>query len=95
MAEEIKNLSTENSVEDKKSKKVEKKPNLFVRAGRRIAKFFKDVCGEMKKVVWTSKEDLRKHTKLVLITIVAVGVAIAIVDTAFSWVINSIAGLIG
>ena len=94
MAEENKNLSTE-KVEDKKSKKVEKKPNFFVRAGRRIAKFFKDVCGEMKKVVWTSKEDLRKHTKLVLITIVAVGVAIAIVDTAFSWIINSIAGLIG
>ena len=94
MAEENKNLSTE-KVEDKKSKKVEKKPNFFVRAGRRIAKFFKDVCGEMKKVVWTSKEDLRKHTKLVLITIVAVGVAIAIVDTVFSWIINSIAGLIG
>ena len=95
MAEENMNLSTEKSVEEKKSKKVEKKPNFFVRAGRRIAKFCKDVSGEMKKVVWTSKEDLRKHTKLVLITIVAVGIAIAVVDTACSWIINSLAGLIG
>ena len=93
MAEEKKNPTAEGG--EKKEKKVEKKPNFFARVFRRIGKFFKDVAGEMKKVVWTSKEDLRKHTKLVLVTIVAVGLAIAVVDTAFSWIINTIAGLIG
>lgn len=98
MAEENKNLPVEETVKETKKPKIkaaEKKPNIFVRAWKKVCKFFKDVRGEMKKVVWTSKEDLRKHTKLVLATIVAVGLAIAVVDTLFSWLINSLAGLIG
>jgi len=101
MAEEKMNPSVDGQVSDtsvkekKKNKPVDKKPNFFVRVGRRIKKFCKDVVGEMKKVVWTSKEDLKKSTKLVLVTVVAVGLAIAVVDTVCSLIINSIAGLIG
>ena len=101
MAEEKTNASVDEEVvntpaKDKKNNKpVEKRPNFFVRVGRRIKKFCKDIVGEMKKVVWTSKDELKKNTKLVLVTVVAVGLAIAIVDTAFSFIINSIAGLIG
>ena len=101
MAEEKMNPSVDNEVADtsvkekKNNKPVEKRPNFFVRVGRRIKKFFKDVVGEMKKVVWTSKEDLKKSTKLVLVTVVAVGLAIAVVDTVCSLIINSLAGLIG
>ncbi len=101
MAEEKMNPSVEGEAVDtpakekRKNKPVEKKSNFFVRAGIRIKKFFKDVVGEMKKVVWTSKEDLKKSTKLVLVTVVAVGLAIAVVDTVCSLIINSIAGLIG
>ena len=101
MAEENMNPSVDEEgvnapVKDKKTNKpVEKKPNFFVRAGRRIKKFCKDIVGEMKKVVWTSKEELKKNTKLVLATVVAVGLAIAAVDTVCSLIINSIAGLIG
>ena len=78
-----------------KNKSVEKKPNFFVRIWRKLCKLCKDVAGEMKKVVWTSEDELKKSTKLVLATIVAVGAAIAVVDTLFSWIINSIAGIIG
>ena len=81
--------------EGKKNKPIETKPNIFVRIGRKIKKFCKDVVGEMKKVVWTSKEDLKKSTKLVLVTVVAIGLAIAVVDLVCSSIINSIAGLIG
>ena len=101
MVEEKINPSVEAEVTDtpakekKKNKPIEKKPNFFVRVGRRIKKFCKDVVGEMKKVVWTSKEDLKKSTKLVLVTVVAVGLAIAVVDTVCSLIINSLAGLIG
>ena len=49
----------------------------------------------MNKVVWTSKEDLKKSTKVVLVTVAAVAIAIAVVDVSFSWVINSIASLFG
>ena len=101
MAEEKMNPSVDEEVldtpvkENKKKKPVEKKPNFFVRLARRIKKFFKDIVGEMKKVVWTSKEELKKSTKLVLVTVVAVGLAIAVVDTVCSLIINSLAGLIG
>ena len=101
MAEEKKNPSVDEEVEtssvkeNKKNKPVEKKPNFIARLFRKISKFNKDIVGEMKKVVWTSKEDLKKSTKLVLATVAAVGISIALVDTAFSYLINWIAGLIG
>ncbi len=105
MSEENKNISTEQteaevgSVEVKKeksaSKKTEKKPNFFVRLWKKIVKLCKDTAGELKKVVWTPKTEVFKSFKLVIATVVAVGVAIAVVDLASSWIINSIAGLIG
>ena len=75
--------------------KKEKNPNIFVRIFKRIAKFFKDVVGEMKKVSWTPKSELAKNTRLVLVTIVAFGVAIALVDFCSSRILFSIADLIG
>ncbi len=75
--------------------KKEKKPNIFVRMWKRCAKFFKDVIGEMKKVSWTSKSELAKNTRLVLVTVVAFGVAIALIDFCSSRILVSIAGLIG
>ena len=97
MAEENKTLPTDESGKKgkKKEKVIEKKPNFFVRVWRKLSKLCKDVAGEMKKVVWTSKEDLKKSTKLVLVTVVAVGLAIAVVDTVCSLLINSLAGIIG
>ena len=102
MSEENKNLTVDEiEVDEKKSKakadvkKADKKPIIFVRIWKKLVKLCKDVAGEMKKVVWTPKDELKKSTKLILATVVAVGVAIAVVDTSFSWVINSIAGLIG
>ena len=82
--------------EEKKVKNTaDKKPNIFVRAWKKCAKFCKDCVGEMKKVTWTSKPELMQSTKIVLVTVVAVAAAIAVVDTLFSLGINSIAGLIG
>ena len=104
MSEEKKNLSVDeveasgSSVVDTKNskdKKADKKPNIFVRIWKKLCKLCKDVVGEMKKVVWTPKDELKKSIKLVLATVVAIGLTIAIVDTCFSWLINSFAGLIG
>lgn len=75
--------------------KNQKKENVFVRFGKKIAKLCKDTVGELKKVVWLSKNELVKSSKLVVVAVIAVSVAIAIVDLGFSWAINSIAGLIG
>ena len=97
MSEENKNLTSTETVKVEKKAKTgaNKKPNIFVRAWKKICKFFGDVKGEMKKVVWTPKDELNKNTKLVLATIVVVAAAIAVVDVLFSWIINSIAGFIG
>ena len=60
-----------------------------------VAKVTKDTVGELKKVTWTPKAELIKNFKLVIATVVAVGLAIAVVDVVSSLIINSIAGLIG
>ena len=71
------------------------KENVFVRIWNKIKKFFKDTVSELKKVSWTSKTELFKSTKLVVITVLAVCIAIALIDLGASWVVNSLAGLIG
>ena len=73
----------------------EKKPNFIVRFWNKLTKFCKDTVGELKKVSWTPKTELAKSTKLVIVTVLAVCIAIAVVDVAFSQLINAIAGLIG
>ncbi len=92
--------SAKNTKETKKAAKASAKssngkPNFFVRVWKRLVKFCKDTRGELKKVVWTPKAEVFKSFKLVIATVVAVGLCIAVVDTASSWIINSIAGLIG
>ena len=98
MAKNKKNvsLSDENSVSETKvkTKSIDKKPNFFVRVWRKICKLFKDVVGEMKKVVWTSKSELKKSTKIVIVTVVVFAVAIAVVDVLFFNGIELLAGLV-
>ena len=71
------------------------KQNVFVRIGSKIKKFFKDTVSELKKVSWTSKTELFKSTKLVIATVLAVCIVIALIDLGASWAINSLASLIG
>lgn len=72
-----------------------KKENIFKRLWKKFVKLCKDTVGEMKKVTWTSKTDLMKNTKLVLVTVVAVAAVIAVIDTGFAYLINWVSGLIG
>ena len=101
MAEENKTKAEELAAEapvEKKAKKEkpkQKKPNIFVRIWKWLAKVAKDTAGELKKVTWTPKAEVFKSFKLVIFTVVAVGVAIAVGDLASSFIINSLAGLIG
>lgn len=77
-----------------KNSKAVKKENFFVRTWKKIKKFSVDTFHEMKKVVWMPKTELKKSSLLVIVAVLAVAVAIGIVDTAFSSLINLIAGLI-
>ena len=73
----------------------EKKKNFFVRIWNKLVKFCKDTHGELKKVAWTPRAELKKSFKLVIATVVAIAAVIAVIDLGSSWIINSIAGLIG
>ena len=81
--------------EVKSTKSQEKKPNAIKTLANKLVKFLKDTKGELKKVVWTSKTEVWKSFQLVIATVVAVSVAIAVIDYVSSLVINTIAGLIG
>ena len=94
MADEKKNVSTE-QVEKKSKKSDVKKENIFVRIWKKIVKLTKDTVGELKKVVWTPKSEVLKSFKLVSATVLGVSLGIAIIDFGSSWIINSIASLIG
>ena len=78
-----------------KKKDAAKKPNLFVRIGRRLKKFWGDYKSEMKKVVWMPWKDVKKNTLLVLAATVALGLVIGLVDFVCSEILGGIAGLIG
>ena len=78
-----------------KKKEAEKKPNVFVRLGRRLKKMWGDYKSEMKKVVWMPWKDVKRDTRLVLFAVLALGVIIGIVDFVFSEIIGGIAGLVG
>jgi len=72
-----------------------KKENIFVRLWKKLCKLCSDTVGELKKVVWTPKNELIKSTQLVVVSVVAVSVAIALVDLGVSFVIISLAQLVG
>ena len=95
MAEKNVNVAAEETKESQKpaaeKKAKAKKPNIF----KRLGKFLKDTAGEMKKVVWTPKAEVSKNAKIVIATVVIVAAIIAVLDFGSSWIINSIAGLIG
>ena len=69
-----------------KAKTAAKKPNIFVRMGRKL----KEVFSELKKVTWPSFGKVVKATGVVI----AVVVAFLIVFTAINYGLNTLLGLL-
>ncbi len=59
----------------------DKKPNFFVRAGKRIAQFFREGKIEIKKIVWPKPKAVFKNMGVVLATIVIIGAFVFGLDT--------------
>lgn len=55
----------------------------------RIAKFFREIKAELKKVVWPSWDQIRNNTVVVIISILIIGVCIWILDALFGWGVTS------
>ena len=62
----------------KEKKKANKKPNIFVRFGRKI----KDVFSELKKVSWPGFSKVVKQTGVVIVVVLAFLVVISAFDFA-------------
>ena len=60
-----------------------KKTNAFVGFLKKMAKFFRDCKGELKKIVWPTYQTVFKNMGIVLVTIVILGLFIFGLDTVF------------
>lgn len=66
----------ENTTPGKSKKTEKKKPN-------KVAKWFKDLKSEFKKVVWPSKKTVVDNTSVVLAVVVFSAVLIGLLDAGF------------
>ena len=57
-----------------------KKANWFVRAGKAVARYFRELRSELKKVVWPTAPQVLKNTLIVLACVLVVGVFIWLFD---------------
>lgn len=70
------NPDTSTSSVEKKATKKAKKPNVF----KRIAKWFRELKSELKKIVWPGAKTVTKNTWVVLVCIVIVGILLWVFD---------------
>lgn len=56
--------------------------------------FIKDIRGEYKKIIWPSKEELKKQTKVVILTSAILGAIIVAYDVVFSFLMDMIAKIV-
>lgn len=60
------------------------KPSFF----NRVARYFKEVKSEMKKVVWPTFTKVRQNTVIVILYVLLVGIVIWGLDALFTWVMS-------
>ena len=80
-----------NKVEAKKVQQKDKKPNIFVRIGRKL----KEVFSEIKKVSWPSFGKVVKQTSVVIGVVLCFLVVLMIIDFGFSYLLNLLTGIGG
>ena len=86
--------STETPKAEAKALKAKaKKPNFFVRMGKRISSFTRECISEMKKVTWLSRPETLKSSLVVLVIAVALAVVIGILDTGLQYGVNGLYSL--
>lgn len=74
--EASKAVSKKDAAPAKKAKKKNEKPGFFAR----IKNCFRSVKSEMKRVVWSSKKELINYSVTVCVSLIVVGVVIALLD---------------
>jgi preprotein translocase SecE subunit len=78
-------LENKNTSASEKAVKAEKKPKKDkVKLSTRIATAFRSYKSEVKKIVWSPWNQVRKNTLVVVVVIVASAAAVGLLDYAFS-----------
>ncbi len=90
MADEKKTVKKEDTSKAEKTNPIKKIGNFFVKIGKAIAKFFKDLRGETKKIVWPGRQMVIKSTGIVLAAILVIGAGIWIIDFAVSGAVTGL-----
>ena len=92
-SEAAKKVADAEKASKKNAAKKDGQPNIFVRAAKAVAKFFKDLKGESKKIVWPNAKTVLKNTGIVLAVVLIIGAAIWLVDWGLSAGIDAILGI--
>ena len=67
-----------------------KKENWFVRAWAAICRYFRELKSELKKVVWSTPQQVLKNTLIVVACVLVVGVFIWLFDFVAGWGISAL-----
>jgi preprotein translocase subunit SecE len=70
-----------------------KKQNWFKRTLGRIARYFRELKSELKKVVWSTPKQVAKNTLIVIACVIVVGVFIWVFDFVAQALITNLINL--
>lgn len=79
----------------KAEKKPEKKKNFFSAFAEKILKFVRDCKGEIKRVTWPTVQTVFKNMGVVLVTIIAAGLFIFLLDWGFANLLSLVMDVAG
>ena len=74
---------------------VNKKPNIFVRMGTGLSRWFREMKSELKKVQWPTRKQTVNNTLIVIACVVVVGIFIWLFDLVANKGIGLILSLLG
>ena len=71
-----------------------KKANWFKRAFGAIAKYFRELKSELKKVVWPTPKQLLKNALIVVVCVIIVGIFVILFDLAAGFAVKGLIDLV-
>jgi len=74
-----------------KNGKARRKISL-VSIGKRIARFFREIVSELKKVTWPTKKELISYSTAVVVFVIVLAVLTLVIDLGLSRVVDFIIG---
>jgi preprotein translocase subunit SecE len=61
-------------------------------SGNRLLRFYRQVVGELRKVVWPTRQQLSTYFVVVLVFVTVVIAIVSVLDLAFGWLMFKVFG---